>query len=128
MLGTGPCVTILLTNHAPPLHPIKTELVRVTLTEADAPLTAYIERIDDAHANAKRAWREMGQPEYLSPAQRQQLQAVSQPRKEPIQVEYQDQEIRLAIDLMPHAVVAVTIELASPATEPTPRRVGVHEQ
>ena len=26
----------------------------------------YVERIDETHANAKRAWREMGEPEYLS--------------------------------------------------------------
>lgn len=104
--------TVLLTNHALPRHPIKRELVQVKLTDAPRPATVYVERIDDAHANAVRAWREMNEPEYLSHAQVEQLQAASQLAKEPLRVKYQRHEISLEIDLRPHAVAAVTIEFA----------------
>lgn len=110
--------TVLLTNHALPRHPIKTEIVQIKLTNAPAPLTAYIERVDDTHANATRAWREMNEPEYLSHAQVEQLQAASQLVKEPLSVKYQEQEISLQVDLMPHAVAAVTIEFAPEQQKP----------
>ncbi|MGH8008865.1 MAG: GH39 family glycosyl hydrolase, partial [Candidatus Binatia bacterium] len=59
-------VTVLLTNHALPRHPLKTELVHLRLTDAPAPRTAYLERVDEDHANAQRVWQEMGEPKYLS--------------------------------------------------------------
>ena len=39
---------------------------------------SYIQRIDEDHANPRRAWLEMGSPEYLSPLEVEQLQASSQ--------------------------------------------------
>ena len=45
-------VTILLTNHALPRHPIRRERVRVTLRTFGRPRSASIRRIDEGHANA----------------------------------------------------------------------------
>jgi xylan 1,4-beta-xylosidase len=59
-------ITVLLTNHALPRHAINTELVHVSLTNSSAPRIAYVERIDEDHANANRAWQQMGAPEYPS--------------------------------------------------------------
>jgi xylan 1,4-beta-xylosidase len=110
----GNSATVLLTNHSLPRHSIKTELVQLKLTDAPRPLAAYLERVDDAHANATRVWREMNEPEYLSHAQVEQLQAASQLVKEPLSVKYQEQEqeLSLEVDLMPHAIAAVTIEFS----------------
>src|SRR6185437_166453 len=71
-------VTVLLTIHALPRHPISTVLAQLSLTSAPAPRMAYIERVDDDHANAKRAWREMGEPEYPSRLHIQQMEIASQ--------------------------------------------------
>src|SRR5690242_18939564 len=70
-------LTVPMTNHAMPRHPIKTELVHFRLDNAPRPLTAYVERIDEENANPRRHWQQMGKPNYLSPLQVEQLEAAS---------------------------------------------------
>jgi len=59
-------VTIVLTNFALPRHPIATESVSFVLKGAKSLSGATIQRIDLEHANAKRRWEQLGEPEYLS--------------------------------------------------------------
>ncbi len=61
--------------------------VGIRLTDAPAPLAATIERIDEDHANPRRQWREMGDQTYA------------------------DGTVRFDVDLPPHAIAAVTLEL-----------------
>ncbi|CAN5861720.1 hypothetical protein BH20GEM1_BH20GEM1_09680 [soil metagenome] len=75
-------ITVLLTNHALPRHPIATQRVHVTSTHAPPVTSAFVERIDGAHANAKRAWKEMGEPEYPKGPEVERLQEVSRRHKE----------------------------------------------
>jgi xylan 1,4-beta-xylosidase len=105
-------VTVLLTNTALPRHPIKTEQVRIKLTGVPAVRSVYAERIDERHANPKRLWREMGEPEYLSARQVARLEEASRVRREPQSWAYEDQTLDLEITLPPHAVAAVTLEFA----------------
>ena len=111
----GRSITVLVTNHAQPRHDIVTQLVEVHLTDAPPPLTAYIKRIDEDHANACRRWREMGEPEYPSRAQVEQLEAASRLVKEPLGFSYENRTVRFDIDLPPDAVAAVTLELGPEA-------------
>jgi xylan 1,4-beta-xylosidase len=106
-------ITVLLTNHAQPRHDIATELVEVRLTDAPAPRAACIERIDEDHANPRRRWQEMGEPEYPSRFEVEQLEDASRLVKEPFRLAYADRTIRFDVELPPHAVAAVTLELAS---------------
>jgi xylan 1,4-beta-xylosidase len=106
---------VLLTNHAQPRHDIVTQLVEVRLTDAPAPRAAYIERIDEDHANPRRRWREIGEPEYPIRSQVEQLEAASRLVREPLDFSYADRTVRFAVVLPPHAVAAVTLE---PAPEP----------
>jgi xylan 1,4-beta-xylosidase len=108
----GRSVTVLLTNHAQPRHDIVTQAMEVRLTDATPPLAAYLERIDEDHANPRRLWREIGEPEYTSRSQVEQLEAASRLVKEPLGFSYDDRTIHFEIDLPPHAVAAVTLELA----------------
>jgi xylan 1,4-beta-xylosidase len=101
--------TILMTNHAQPRAPIGPKLVTVHVTNAPAPITAWVERIDDDHANAYRAWTEMGQPTYLAAAQVEHLDGMSRLMKEPIGWTYDAQTARFDLDLPPHAVAAITV-------------------
>ncbi|HXG69105.1 MAG TPA: hypothetical protein VNJ04_00655 [Gemmatimonadaceae bacterium] len=106
-------VTVLLTNHAQPRHEISTQLVDVRLTNATEPRVAYIERIDQDHANPQPLWQEIGVPEYLSPQQVEQLQVASRLVKEPIGWKFEEGAVHLNIDLPPHAVATVTLEFAA---------------
>jgi xylan 1,4-beta-xylosidase len=105
--------TVLLTNHALPRHPIKTQSVNVQLSGLLSPKNVYIERIDDSHANAKRLWVEMGSPPIPSMRQVEQLHAASQIQREPQQSQYNSGLLQMDITMPPHAIAAVTIELPS---------------
>ncbi|HEX8845289.1 MAG TPA: glycosyl hydrolase [Pyrinomonadaceae bacterium] len=102
--------TVLLTNHALPQHPIETEQVEIRLSNAPQRCYAYVERIDETHANAKRLWHEMGETEYLSAPEVEHLQEASLIWKEPHPCEHVKNSIYLDIVLPPHAVAAITVE------------------
>jgi xylan 1,4-beta-xylosidase len=106
-------VTVLLTNHALPHHSILAERVTVTLTDAPKPHSAYVERIDDTHANAKKIWRQMNAPEYLSTHDIDRLQDASQMKREPHPCHYENRTIHLDITLPAQAVAAITVDFRS---------------
>lgn len=106
-------LTVLLTNHAQPRHEITTQLVKVRLTNSPEPRAAYIERVDQDHANAQPLCQGMSAPEYLSPLQVEQLEAASRLVKEPLGWKYEEGTVQVDVDLPPHAVASVTLEFAS---------------
>ena len=97
---------IAMTNLAMPRHPIQTELVDVRLAGAPAPRTAWIERIDEDHANPRRLWQSMGEPEYLSALQVEQLAAASALQKAPQPWTDENGIMGLAVDLPPQSAAA----------------------
>ncbi|HET8782493.1 MAG TPA: hypothetical protein VFM63_08745, partial [Pyrinomonadaceae bacterium] len=103
-------ITILLTNHTTPGHSIETEQIEIRLDNAREPVAATIRRIDDEHANAKRLWVEMGQPEHLSRKEIDRLEEASQLVSERQRFKYNDGTITLKTSIPPHAVAAITIE------------------
>lgn len=105
-------VTVLLTNQALPRHSIKTESVAVELKGLLSPRNVYIERVDDEHANAKRLWVEMGKPALPTEREVEQLHAASQILREPLTWEHADRTLHLKFPMPPHAVAAITVELA----------------
>jgi xylan 1,4-beta-xylosidase len=106
-------ITVLLTNHALPRHPIETDHVQIQLAGVPRPLAAFAERIDEEHANPKRLWQAMGAPEYLSQGQVEQLQEASQLIRQPQSWNHQEETLYLEIRLPPHAVAAITLEFKS---------------
>ncbi len=105
-------VTVLLTNHALPRHSIKAEPVSLRISDAREPRHVHVERIDEAHANPQRVWREMAAPEYLSALQVEQLQTASRMAREPLAWKYEDRVVQIEIELPPHAVAAITVAFA----------------
>jgi xylan 1,4-beta-xylosidase len=105
-------VTVLLTNHVLPRHPIKAESVQIQLTGLASPANVYVERIDHEHANAKRLWIEMGKPALPTPREVEQLRVCSQIVREPLQWKYEGGALHLDISLPPQAIAAITVELA----------------
>jgi xylan 1,4-beta-xylosidase len=103
-------VKVLLVNHALPRHAIATARVRVQLARAPEPLNAWIERIDEGHANAKGRWQALGAPEYLDGSALEQLHEASRLTQEPCRWKLNEKQIVLEIELPPHAVAALTVE------------------
>jgi xylan 1,4-beta-xylosidase len=114
-------VTVLLSNHALPRHPIQTEQVQVRLTGGAAPSVVIVERIDEVHANAKRCWLDMGKPEFPSSKQVEQLCEASQMTRDAQPWKYEEGTIILDLALPPHAVAAVTVQFASTLSSGEPR-------
>ena len=110
MIKKDSSVTVLLTNHTTPGHSIETEEIEIRLENAGKPIEARIRRVDDEHANAKRVWEEMGQPEYLSPKDVERLEEASQLVSEKQSVESIDGSIVLKTTLPAHGVAAITID------------------
>ena len=106
-------ITVMLTNHALPRHPIETVHVRVRLDGGPATATTTIARIDHAHANAQARWVEMGKPTYPSPSQVDDLHEASRVVVEPLPSRYHDDALWLDLSMPPNAVAAVTIHPAA---------------
>jgi xylan 1,4-beta-xylosidase len=110
-MAKGPNVLhILLTNSALPRHPVRTEAVRLLLNNTFTIKGAYIERIDDNHANATGAWEAMGKPGYLSSAQVAQLETVSSLIKEALTIIPDNGALRLDIEIPPQGTALITLE------------------
>ncbi len=103
-------LTILLTNHTTPGHSIETEQLEIRLDNAREPVAASIRRIDEDHANPKRLWVDMGQPEHLNRKQLDQLEEASGLVSEPQRFKYAGGVLTLKTNLPPHAVAAITVE------------------
>ena len=105
-------LTVLPTNHALPSHQIDTEDVLITLSNAPEKCSAFVERIDEKHANPKKLWQEMKKPDYLSAKEVEHLQEASRLIREPVECDFKDKKIHLKIKMPPHSVAAVTLEFA----------------
>ena len=103
-------VTVWLTNHTTPGHTIETEEIQIRLDNAREPIAARIRRIDEEHANAKRMWEEMGQPEYLSRKDVERLEEASQLVSEKQPIDFRDGSVFLRTTLPAHGVAAITID------------------
>lgn len=103
-------VTVLLTNHTTPGHSIETEDVEVRLDNAREPIAARIQRIDEEHANAKRVWKDMGEPEYLTPQEVERLEEASELISEKQSVKFANGSITVKTNLPAHSVAAITID------------------
>jgi xylan 1,4-beta-xylosidase len=98
--------TLMLTNFALPRHPIQTEHVSFTLRSATE-ATASIQRIDLDHANAKRHWEQMGEPDYLSPKTVDELKDLSRLRSEPLTINSNAGTLTLEVSMPPQSVAAI---------------------
>src|SRR5262245_2479791 len=112
--GGGASFTVLLSNHATPGHSIETERIALRIDHAPEPLRASVTRIDAEHVNPKRAWEEMGRPEYLTSKEVEKLQDASSLAEERQTWTCDGGTIRLETTLPPHGVAALTVDLPRP--------------
>ncbi|CAN5292235.1 cellulase family glycosylhydrolase [soil metagenome] len=105
-----PRTHVLLTNHALPRHEIETVAVRLRLDSMHPPRRATVTRIDDDHANPKRAWLEMGAPEHLSEPALKLLHDASGLTAERLDVAVEDDAVTCELTVPPHGTAMVVIE------------------
>jgi len=105
------CVHVLISNWALPRHPVDTEPVRITVYNIGQVRSAYIERIDDDHANPWKAWIEMSKPEYLTKYAAEQLEAVSALAKQPMGIRQEHNAVLMEVVLPPQGVACITLEI-----------------
>jgi xylan 1,4-beta-xylosidase len=82
------------------------------LYRVSEPLSASIERIDEHHANSKRRWQALGTPEYLDSNTLEDLHDASRLTQEACPWIARDDRITFELELPPHAIAALTVELA----------------
>jgi xylan 1,4-beta-xylosidase len=107
-------IRALFVNHALPRHSIAPARVRVRLAHAPRPSGAWIERIDEHHANARRRWQALRAPEYLDLATLEQLQEASRLTRDGCRWTSREGQIAFELELPPHAVAALTVEFTRP--------------
>jgi xylan 1,4-beta-xylosidase len=104
---------VFLTNYAMPRHKIASHSVRVQLVGVSRPVSAQLSRIDDDHANPRRAWQDMGEPDYPSARQVEALHAASALRPEPHPLRVSEGSLEFDLVMPPQSVAVLKIELAS---------------
>ncbi len=105
-------IKLLITNWALPKHPIKTEMIRIHLKNVGKILSSFVERIDETHANARKAWVEMEQPRTLTQEAVSALELASSLRKEPIHIIREKKSAFIEIDMPAQGTACITLEIA----------------
>jgi xylan 1,4-beta-xylosidase len=105
----GKGITILLSNHQIPKAPISAERVSLHVSGAPGARSAWCERIDDEHANPRRAWVDMGSPTYPDRDQIQELMKASEMRREKMDAVADGSGVSIDLLIQPHSVASVTI-------------------
>ena len=113
IIGGPQETTIICTNWALPRHPIQAENVRVAMTHASRPVEVTIRRIDERHANAKRAWQSMGSPEYPSPSEMRRLHVASELKSRAQSHQFRDGKLHLGFAMPPQSVAAIRVRFAA---------------
>ncbi|MDL2353887.1 MAG: glycosyl hydrolase [Pseudomonadota bacterium] len=113
--GDATVAHVLCINQAMPRHPIGAEdiALRLNARPGQRARAVTLACIDDAHANPAQAWRAMGQPEYLSPAQVAALKAAALPL--PVALAFCQDGAELALDF---ALAAQSVTLLRIDWEP----------
>jgi xylan 1,4-beta-xylosidase len=111
----GNDATIVLTNFALPRHQLETRVVRVVLRNAEAPIKATIQRIDEHHGNAKRHWQQLGEPEYLDARMISQLHVASRMHHDVQAFRHASDLLELDVVVPPYGIAAVALQFATAA-------------
>lgn len=102
-------VIILFSNHNIPRAPIKNEKIKLTFNTESGLTDAYIIRIDENNANAKRVWKTMGAQEYLENKSVADIIKRSALSETKIQMANQGTNSIVEFDIPPHGIVFLKI-------------------
>ncbi len=100
----------MITNWALPRHPIKTASVTVQLDHSKKVKAAFIERIDDDHANARKTWMDMGSPGSLTPNVVSALELAAAIIMEPSPTRHEKGSVFVELTVPPQGIAFITLE------------------
>ncbi len=106
--GSG--LTILITNHALPRHPISSEAIHLRVANLPSAAMVTVRRIDADHANATARWEALGRPQYLTAEQVEDLREYSRMAIERPPWTQAHGVLEMDLTLPPHAVAEVTLD------------------
>jgi len=102
-------ITILLSNHQIPKSPIEAAKVDIFVKGIEGIKSVTLYRIDETHANPKKAWLDMGAPTYLNKEQIRELIKASELTSETPGWSAEQGGIKLEVLVQPHSVTAIRI-------------------
>ncbi|MEO8475170.1 MAG: cellulase family glycosylhydrolase [Chryseolinea sp.] len=102
-------IKVLITNSALPKHDLKSEEIELTLNAITTVKSAFIERIDDQHANSNQHWIDLGKPSSLSKQDVILLETASLLTKESIDFNVNDNGIVISLVMPPQSVACITM-------------------
>jgi xylan 1,4-beta-xylosidase len=102
-------ITVLLSNYQVPLSPVEAEQVSIKIKGVKGLRSASLQRIDETHANPKKAWMEMGSPTYLNREQIQALIKASELATETVNWSEDEEGVVIELQIQPHSAIAVTL-------------------
>ncbi len=106
----GSRIMLLACNHDVPKASLRTERLEVVLPGAPTFSTAWVQRIDEDNANPRRMWTDRGGPRYPDARLVGDLVACSALKKTSVALDRTGGRQRVAIDIPPHGVAAITFE------------------
>jgi xylan 1,4-beta-xylosidase len=98
-------------NHNVPNGAIKEETIDIIIENIQDVKEIRVARIDENHVNPKKAWVEMGRPEYINSQQLEQLHKASELEEENCEFEVVNNGIKISLTIPPHAVCGITVVL-----------------
>jgi xylan 1,4-beta-xylosidase len=107
---TGTGIRLLASNHNVPKAVIATETLSIAVPREPAFSRAFVERIDENHANPVREWKARGSPEYPDEETIGALIQCSRLQKEDVPVRAAGGRQEVTIEMPGHAVASVTFE------------------
>ncbi|MEO5991922.1 MAG: glycosyl hydrolase [Ferruginibacter sp.] len=103
-------LNIVITNWALPLHPIKTEKIKLQIDNINKVKSTFLERIDHNHSNARKNWEEMGSPQSLSNFEVIELETASALIKEPFAIRYERGSVFVELSVPSQGLAYITVE------------------
>lgn len=101
---------IIAYNHNIMNGEIKEENITITIDNIESIKEISISRIDEEHVNPKKAWIEMGRPEYVNAHQLEKLHKASELMEEKCNFEVlNNKSIRLTLSIPPHGVCGIHV-------------------
>ncbi|MDE7334600.1 MAG: beta-xylosidase [Lachnospiraceae bacterium] len=107
--GRDEKMCIIAYNHEMPGKPIKAENIKIDIKNISV-VSASIQRIDDAHANARSEWEKMGSPVYPDTEQIKSLKRASFVQEETLCVTKTENGISLEFCLPEHGVALIKLK------------------
>ena len=102
-------IIILLTNYQVPLSPVNEEQIHIRLKGCKRVRSAALKRIDENHANPKKAWMDMGSSMSLNSEQIQDLVKASEPVEECIEMTFDGDETVMEFVISSQSVVEIAL-------------------